>query len=186
MPLGAARGHATLREFGPRRFLLTTIDLYLDYFISRIFRRIKKKQDENSIRTVRRRKNGVQISGRFIFGGWLFKAAEKRMESDHANLLTTNLRLRPHFAGGIWKRWITSLWKRINVFFSPCNYRPPRFEQGNDMIIASLLSKCFLSAQKRNCFRKAPFREWQISVHGWSNRRRATFTTFFRRSVDGA
>ena len=32
----------------------------------------------------------------------------------------------------------------------------------------------------RKCFRKAPFRAWLISVHGWSNRSRATFSTFLR------
>lgn len=31
------------------------------------------------------------------------------------------MRPRPH----IWKRWITSLWNRIDSFFSPCSYRAP-------------------------------------------------------------
>ena len=93
------------------------------------------------------------------------------------------MRPRPHFAGGIWKRWITSLWKRINIFFSPCNYRPPwskemtwlshhRFQ---NVFCPRKNEMCF-----RKCFRKAPFRAWLISVHGWSNRSRATYSTFLR------
>ena len=38
----------------------------------------------------------------------------------------------------------------------------------------------FCPRKNEMCFRKAPFRAWQISVHGWSNRRRATFSTFLR------
>ena len=51
----------------------------------------KNKTPWGKIRTFRRRKNDLQISVRFIFGGRLFKAAEKRVETDRANLLTTNL-----------------------------------------------------------------------------------------------